>query len=99
MIASPPLRALSVVAGGYRAYLPVEGLFDLEREIERLAREQEQAARLVGQKERLLGGEFVDRAPPDRVQAERERLMELRQRLDLIDERLATLRAMDDGSR
>jgi valyl-tRNA synthetase len=93
----PPRRALSVVAGGYRAYLPVEGLFDPARELERLGRERQEVAGLVDQKERLLGSAFADRAPADRVQAERDRLAELRQRLDLLDERLDTLRALDDA--
>jgi valyl-tRNA synthetase len=91
-----PRQALSVVAGGYRAFLPVAGLFDLARELERLGRERAEVAALVEQKERLLGSPFAERAPADKVQAERNRLAELRQRLALLDERLGNLRALGE---
>ena len=39
-----------------------------------------------------------DKAPPEVVQRERDKLADLRQRLQLLDERLATLRAMSDES-
>ncbi|MBA2449746.1 MAG: valine--tRNA ligase, partial [Chloroflexi bacterium] len=40
---APPARALSVVAGGVQAYLPVEGLFDVGQETARLEREVAEA--------------------------------------------------------
>jgi valyl-tRNA synthetase len=88
-----PERALSVVAGGSRAFLPIEGLFDLEQELARLARERQEAASLLERSEQLLArAGFVERAPDEVVQRERDKRDELRERQRLLDERLATLR-------
>ena len=94
-----PQRALSVVAGGSRVYLPIEGLFDLGQELARLERERQEVASQVARSEQLLARPgFSDKAPPEVVQRERDKLADLRQRLQLLDERLATLRAMSDES-
>jgi valyl-tRNA synthetase len=90
-----PPRALSVVAGGVRAFLPIEGLFDLARELERLEREHAELADLADRSDMLLASGFAQKAPPAVVQKERDKLADLRQRLTLLDDRLATLRAMD----
>jgi valyl-tRNA synthetase len=91
----PPRRALSVVAGGVRAYLPVAGLFDLEQELARLGKERDQVATQADRSEQLLGRPgFVEKARPEVVEAEREKLTALRQRLMLLDERIATLSGM-----
>ena len=90
-----PERALSVVAGGSRAFLPIEGLFDLEQELTRLNREREEASGLLDRTEQLLARPgFVERAPAEVVQRERDKRDELLQRLHLLDERLATLREL-----
>jgi len=94
-IAPTPARALSVVAGGCRAFLPVEGLFDLTQELERLGHERAESAALFLRTEQLLGRPgFADKAPAAVVQREREKLADLGHRLELLDERLATLRTM-----
>jgi valyl-tRNA synthetase len=90
-----PRRALSAVAGGSRVYLPIEGLFDLDQELARLGREQQETAAQVERTRQLLERPgFADKAPEHVVQQERDKLAELRQRLALLDERLATLRRM-----
>jgi valyl-tRNA synthetase len=93
-----PQRALNVVVGGVRAFLPIEGLFDLSRELERLDRERDEVARVAERSENLLASGFAQKAPPEVVQKERDKLADLRQRLTLLDERLATLRVMSDES-
>jgi valyl-tRNA synthetase len=90
-----PERALSVVAGGNRAFLPIEGLFDLEQELARLARERQETVGLLERCEQLLARPgFVERAPSEVVQRERDKADELRERQRLLDERLATLREL-----
>jgi valyl-tRNA synthetase len=94
----PPARALSAVAGGSRAYLPIEGLFDLERELERLGKELGEARAQVGRVEQLLARPgFAERAPAEVVQRERDKLAELAERRTLLEERLRTLEAMRDS--
>jgi valyl-tRNA synthetase len=90
-----PRRALSAVAGGRRVYLPIEGLFDLGQELARLSHERQDAAAKLERSEQLLARPaFADRAPPHVVQAERDKLVQLRERLKLLEDRLATLRSM-----
>jgi valyl-tRNA synthetase len=94
-VSSPPRRALSVVAGGVRAFLPVAGLFDLEQELTRLDKERDQVATQAERSEQLLGRPgFVEKARPEVVQSERGKLDGLQQRLVLLDERIGTLRRM-----
>jgi valyl-tRNA synthetase len=92
-----PQRALSVVAGGSRAYLPIEALFDVEQELARLGRERQQAATQVERSQQQLDRPaFAEKAPPEVVQRERDKLAETRHRLGLLDERLAKLQGMVD---
>jgi valyl-tRNA synthetase len=92
-----PQRALSVVAGGSRAYLPIEALFDVEQELARLGRERQQAATQVERTQQQLDRPaFAEKAPPEVVQRERDKLAEARHRLGLLDERLAKLQGMVD---
>jgi valyl-tRNA synthetase len=93
-----PARALSAVASGSRAFLPIEGLFDLARERERLSKELAEAQAQANRLEQLLGrAGFVDRAPAEVVQRERGKLAELVGRRSLLDERVRTLEALGAG--
>jgi valyl-tRNA synthetase len=93
-----PARALSAVASGSRAFLPIEGLFDLARERERLGKELAEAQAQASRLEQLLGRPgFVDRAPPEVVQRERDKLVELAGRRSLLEERLRTLEVLGAG--
>jgi valyl-tRNA synthetase len=93
-----PARALSAVASGSRAFLPIEGLFDLARERERLGKELAEAQAQAGRLEQLLSRPgFVDRAPTEVVQRERDKLVELAGRKSLLEERLRTLKALGAG--
>jgi len=91
----PPSRALSVVAGGVQAYLPVEGLFDIALEATRLEREVAEAERQV---ERTAGQlaqrSFTENAPTEVVAQRREQLAEHRDRLARLRDRLKALRGL-----
>ncbi len=90
-----PQRALSVVAGGVQAFLPVEGLFDLEQETARLDREAAEAERHARRSAaQLAQPSFTEKAPPQVVAQRREQLSEQEDRLVRIRERLDTLRAL-----
>ncbi|HZK66623.1 MAG TPA: class I tRNA ligase family protein, partial [Chloroflexota bacterium] len=87
-----PHRALSLIAAGVEVYLPVEGLFDLEQEKARLARELESAQGDVARGEALLAKPgFADKAPAQVVAKERERLEAHRDRLSKLRDRIAML--------
>ena len=91
-------RALSVVASGSRAFVPIEGLFDLARERERLSKELAEAEAQANRLEQLLSrAGFVDRAPAEVVQRERDKLVELAGRRSLLEERLRTLEVLGAG--
>lgn len=84
--------ASAVVPGGLELHLPLEGVIDvpaeaarLGRELEGARREQERAAT------RLANAEFRNRARPEVVAREEERLGELRGTVRRLTERIAAL--------
>ena len=89
-----PKRALTLIAGGVEIYLPLEGLFDVDQERARVAREIESAERDVQRGEALLAKPgFAEKAPAEVVAKEREKLATHRDRLSKLRERLEMLGA------
>ncbi|MBI2756342.1 MAG: valine--tRNA ligase [Chloroflexi bacterium] len=86
-----PTRSIAAVAGGVELLVPAEGLFDVEAESTRVGAEIAEVEVQVRRLEGLLGGEFATKAPPDKVQGERERLAQQRQRLEALERRGETL--------
>jgi len=87
-----PRRALTLIAGGVEIYLPLEGLFDVEQERARLAKEIDGAERDVHRGEALLSKPgFAEKAPAEVVAREREKLAAHRDRLAKLRERMAML--------
>jgi len=85
-------QAITVVAGDVVAVLPLAGLVDLDVERERLRRELAEAEAEVGRAERqLANADFVAKAPPAVVEAQRKRLTEARGRVEVLGRRLAEL--------
>ncbi len=83
--------ASAVLRSGTEVFLPLEGLIDLDRERERLS---EEIGRLEGQmksvKSKLENEKFVERAPADVVQRERDKA-------DTYGEQLEKLRVKRDA--
>lgn len=75
-------------------HLPIEGLVDLERLIERdgrdLAKKQEDAAKL---RAKLENPQFIERAKPEVVEKDRALLESLDVEIEKIGERIALLNA------
>ncbi|MGI9190280.1 MAG: valine--tRNA ligase [Longimicrobiaceae bacterium] len=85
--------ATAVLTSGAELFLPLAGVVDLGREIERLDRERERLEGLLRASEGKLGNAaFVDRAPPEVVQREREKLVNLTEQRDKVASKLAALR-------
>jgi len=92
-LAEHPSRALSVVAGGVTAYLPVEGLFDVAQELARVEKEHADAERTAERTaSQLSQPSFTEKAPPQVVAQRREQLAEQRERVERLRARLETLR-------
>jgi len=88
-----PKHALALIAAGVEVYLPLEGLFDVAQEMARLSREIESTERDVQRGEALLGKPgFAEKAPPQVVAKEREKLKSHRDRLARLRERLEMLK-------
>jgi valyl-tRNA synthetase len=87
------IGAHSVLTNGAELFLPLEGVIDLARERERLAQE---IGRLEGQvrssEGKLSNEQFVQRAPADVVEREREKVRSQREQLAKLQEKLALFR-------
>jgi valyl-tRNA synthetase len=88
-------RSVAAVAAGAEVLIDAAGLFDVRDELRRAERELAQAAGQVQRLERQLASEFSQKAPPEVVQAERERLEQQRERLQTLQRRQETLRRLD----
>jgi valyl-tRNA synthetase len=84
----PHLASTAVVAD-FELVVPLEGLIDIDKEIERLTKEQKQLQGLITGQEKKLGNEnFVARAPEAVVAAERTKLAEYQEALVMVTRNL-----------
>jgi valyl-tRNA synthetase len=86
----PPRGAAAVTAGGVRAY--VLGIIDVEAERARLTKRAETLRKGIrGVEAKLANESFVEKAPAEVVQRERERMAGLRGELETVEASLAAL--------
>jgi len=89
---SVPDEVMSAVIKGAEIYLPLEGLVDIQEEIARLEKELEKWASEIKRAEGKLSNEqFVENAPADVVQAERDKEEEYRNRYASVEEQIEKL--------
>ncbi|WP_101549567.1 valine--tRNA ligase [Anaerotruncus massiliensis (ex Togo et al. 2019)] len=85
-----PEGAVQVVTEAARIFIPMDELVDREKELARLGREkaacEKDIAVLSG---KLMNPGFVEKAPANVVEAERQRLQKVRERLAKIEESLS----------
>ena len=87
-----PPNAASIVVGDLSLYLPLEGMLDLKKECARLAEEKTKLRQQLSRTEAMLGNEnFVERAQPQVVRRERDRLADQQAALAQVEERFAKL--------
>ncbi len=73
-----PKGSASAVAQGIEIYVPLHGLIDVEAERARLGKEDERLLKIVqSTKAKLANQNFIERAKPEVVESEREKLSEL----------------------
>jgi valyl-tRNA synthetase len=87
----PAFAASALIPGG-KVYVPLEGLLDPAAEKVRLEKELERARAFVTTQEgKLKNGKFVSGAPPEVVEAEREKLRTQLDKVAKLTEALADL--------
>ncbi len=86
---SSPEKALVEVAGEVRVVLPLEGVVDLEREKERLDNKLQDSIRMLERsRNKLRNEDFVNKAPEEVVQKERDRLKEAESEVEHLRNRI-----------
>jgi len=93
-ISERPEKAVTAVVQDIDIILPLEDMIDIEEEIARLEKEREEIKSEIKRAEGKLANEgFVNQAPEDLVEAEREKLEEYNRQLSRISERIQELKA------
>jgi valyl-tRNA synthetase len=69
-----PAQAAALVVGSVEIYLPLAGMVDLAEEKKRLERELKEAESHIARLEKLLSGDFANKAPAALIQKERDKL-------------------------
>jgi valyl-tRNA synthetase len=87
----PPAQVATIVVGETVCYLPLAALVDLEAEREKLSSELAAIEGRITRSEKLLTGEFAQRAPEHIVQRERDKLADIQTEQNKLRERLASL--------
>lgn len=92
MLEQKPEQAMSLLADGVEIYLPLAGLLDISKELERLDKELVQAQQEITRLQSKLNNEnFVSRAKPEVVEKEREKLAVQEERSSKLQARRAEL--------
>jgi valyl-tRNA synthetase len=93
-LAEPLEQSATVVAGSLTLYVPLAGMVDLDQERTRLTKDMTDVQAEIERAETLLGRPgFVERAPAQVVEKERDKLAGLRDRLERLQSHLASLSA------
>jgi valyl-tRNA synthetase len=94
VLSHKPDRAIAqVISGGLEIYLPLADMVDLEAERERVRKDLTGLEkRIESSRAKLSNSGFTQKAPPDIVERERAKLVDLELQLDRLHERLNTLK-------
>jgi valyl-tRNA synthetase len=84
----PGEETIPLVVTPIEISLPLAGLVDVEAERERLKKELREAEGQINRLEKLLASPFAEKAPPEVVQKEREKLEEYRETAKKIRQQL-----------
>lgn len=88
-----PEKAMAAVVTGAEIFLPLEGLIDFDKEIERLEKELDKWTKEVERVQKKLANEgFVNKAPEAIVEEERNKEKDYLDKQTKVRERLAELR-------
>lgn len=88
-----PQHALAGVAEGVEIFLPLKNLIDTDKEIARLTKELEKLRKGISATEgKLKNKNFVEKAPADVVQAEKEKLSAAQEKISSVESRIEQLK-------
>ena len=73
-VTDKPRDAVSLVIGSLEIYIPLAGMVDLAEEKTRLEKELKEAETHIERLEKLLSGDFANKAPAALIQKERDKL-------------------------
>ena len=94
-LVTPPTTNATINREGMEVYIDLTDLIDVAVEIARNEKEEERLRNQITGKEKKLSNErFVDRAPAEVVQRERDSLTELQEQLVTVEKALVSLRGM-----
>lgn len=90
-----PKKAIAQVISGLQIFLPVEGLIDVEKETEKIKREISKVSKDVELSQKKLSNpDFLERAPEEVVEKEKEKFEELslkKQKMEEVLEKLSEI--------
>ncbi len=90
-IKKPPLAASSVVSIG-EIYIPLEGLIDMESERKRLDKELEKQKQYLERiKKKLANSDFLNRAPSEVIDSEKEKQAATEESIEKLNKNLESL--------
>jgi valyl-tRNA synthetase len=88
-----PKQAATQVQPDFEAYVSLEGLIDVAAEIKRLEKQlADKTKHLQSSRAKLGNANFVDKAPADVVQAQRDLVSDLQAQIKVIEDNLKELR-------
>ncbi|MDN4526225.1 valine--tRNA ligase [Fictibacillus fluitans] len=91
---SAPEKSMSAVLSGVEMYLPLEGLINLEEEIQRLEKEVEKYNKEVERVQKKLGNEgFMKKAPEKVIEEERAKEKDYNEKRQKVLQRIQELKA------
>ena len=83
-----PKQAVAMVIGSTEIYLPLAGMVDAVAEKEKLGKQIAELDKQIEKLEKLLGSDFVNKAPANVVEKEKQRLAEAKETRGKMKERL-----------
>jgi len=87
-----PEEALAAVVGKITAFIPTEGLIDLEYELKRLKAEAKDLEKYIkGIELKINNMDFLEKAPKEVVEAEKARIAEANEKLEKLNEQIKSL--------
>lgn len=96
-VTAPPTNATTTL-GGIDVYVDLKDFIDVAAEIARNEKERDRLTKMIGGKEsKLSQANFVDKAPPEIVQRERDSLAELHQQLVSVEKALSELEKQSEA--
>ncbi|MFW5787030.1 MAG: valine--tRNA ligase, partial [Halanaerobiales bacterium] len=88
-----PKKASTTIVNEVEVILPLEGMVDLDKEIERLENKLDEIESEIKRAEGKLATDgFVNKAPKDLVEAERQKLKEYKNERQKVKQRLLELK-------